>query len=103
MVPNTTNIVWWNYGRPISSWIWRRYNDSPDNILDISSGRCYRISTYRMVQGQKINQRNDMDKKKLVKSLLITASAVTSLFVTKEVLEYYVLRGLKIGKPNGYK
>jgi hypothetical protein len=39
-----------------------------------------------------------MDKKKLVKPLVLTASAVAGLFVTKEVLEYYILRGLKIGK-----
>lgn len=39
-----------------------------------------------------------MNKKKLVKPLVIATSAVASLFVTKEVLEYYVLRGLKIGK-----
>ena len=44
-----------------------------------------------------------MKKKTIVKSLIITASAVAGLFVTKEAMEYYVLRGLRIGKPNGYK
>jgi len=39
-----------------------------------------------------------MDKKKLVKPLVITASAIAGLFVTKEALEYYVLRGLRMGK-----
>tara|TARA_X000001382_G_scaffold47545_1_gene32175 strand:- start:412 stop:531 length:120 start_codon:yes stop_codon:yes gene_type:complete len=39
-----------------------------------------------------------MDKKKLVKPLVITASAIAGLFVTKEALEYYVLKGLRIGK-----
>ena len=39
-----------------------------------------------------------MDKKKLVKPLVITASAIAGLFVTKEALEYYILRGLRIGK-----
>ena len=39
-----------------------------------------------------------MDKKKLVKPLVLTASVIAGLFVTKEVLEYYILRGLKIGK-----
>ena len=44
-----------------------------------------------------------MKKKKIVKPLVLVASAMAGLFVTKEVLENYVLRGLKIGKPNGYK
>ena len=39
-----------------------------------------------------------MDKKKLVKPLVITASAIAGLFVTREALEYYILRGLRIGK-----
>mgnify|MGYP003133172514 FL=1 len=39
-----------------------------------------------------------MDKKKLVKPLVLTASAIAGLFAAKEVLEYYILRGLKIGK-----
>ena len=44
-----------------------------------------------------------MNKEKLVKPLVLTVSAIAGLFVTREVLEYYVLRGLKIGKLNGYK
>ena len=44
-----------------------------------------------------------MEKKNIVKPLVIAASAVAGLFVTKDVLEYYVLRGLKIGNPNGSK
>jgi len=39
-----------------------------------------------------------MNTKNLVKPLVLTASAIAGLFVTKEALEYYVLRGLKIGK-----
>ena len=44
-----------------------------------------------------------MEKKKIVKPLILTVSAIVGLFVTREVLEYYVLRGLKIGSLNGYK
>mgnify|MGYP001587459807 CR=1 FL=1 len=39
-----------------------------------------------------------MDKKKLVKPLVITASAIAGLFVTKELVEYYILKGLRIGR-----
>ena len=39
-----------------------------------------------------------MEKKKLVKPLILSASALLGLFVTKEAVEYYVLKGLKIGK-----
>ena len=39
-----------------------------------------------------------MDKKKLVKPLVLTASAIAGLFVTKEALEYYIIKGLRIGK-----
>ncbi len=39
-----------------------------------------------------------MNTKKLVKPLVITVSAIAGFFVTKEALEYYVIRGLRIGK-----
>ena len=52
MVPNTTNFIWWDHGRPIPSWVRGRYNDGPDNILDISSSGCYRISPYRVDKGK---------------------------------------------------
>jgi hypothetical protein len=39
-----------------------------------------------------------MNTKKLVKPLVITVSAIAGLLVTKEALEYYVIRGLRIGK-----
>ena len=39
-----------------------------------------------------------MDKKKIVKPLMITASAIAGLFFTKEAIEYYVLKGLRISK-----
>ncbi len=39
-----------------------------------------------------------MDKKKLAKPLVLTASAIAGLFVTKELVEYYILKGLRIGR-----
>lgn len=39
-----------------------------------------------------------MNKKKLVKPLVLTVSAIAGLFVTREAVEYYVLKGLRIGK-----
>tara|TARA_R110002167_G_scaffold336635_1_gene544037 strand:- start:51 stop:176 length:126 start_codon:yes stop_codon:yes gene_type:complete len=39
-----------------------------------------------------------MNKKKLVKPLVLTVSAIAGLFVTREAIEYYVLKGLRIGK-----
>jgi len=44
-----------------------------------------------------------MKKKTIVKSLVLTASAMAGLFVTKEAVEYYILKGLKIGNLNGHK
>jgi len=44
-----------------------------------------------------------MEKKNIVKPLIFTASALAGLFVTKEVVEYYILKGLKIGNLNGHK
>ena len=39
-----------------------------------------------------------MDKKKLAKPLVLNASAIAGLFVTKELVEYYILKGLRIGR-----
>jgi len=36
-----------------------------------------------------------MEKRNIVKPLVMVASAVAGLFVTKEVLDYYVLKGIK--------
>jgi len=37
----------------------------------------------------------NMEKRNIVKPLVMVASAVAGLFVTKEVLDYYVLKGIK--------
>ena len=39
-----------------------------------------------------------MEKKKIVRPLIIAASAIASLFVTKEVMEYYIIKGIHIGR-----
>ena len=40
----------------------------------------------------------NMEKKKIVKPLVLVASAIAGLFVTKEVMEYYILKGIHIGR-----
>jgi len=39
-----------------------------------------------------------MEKKKIVKPLVLVASAIAGLFVTKEVLEYYIIKSIHIGR-----
>ena len=39
-----------------------------------------------------------MKKKKIVKPLVLVDSAIEELFVTKEVIEYYILKGIHIGR-----
>ena len=39
-----------------------------------------------------------MEKKKIVKPLVLTVSAIAGLFITKEALEYYILKGIHIGR-----
>ena len=39
-----------------------------------------------------------MEKKKIVKPLVLVATAIAGLFVTKEVVEYYIIKGIHIGR-----
>tara|TARA_R110000824_G_scaffold11841_2_gene52071 strand:- start:421 stop:540 length:120 start_codon:yes stop_codon:yes gene_type:complete len=39
-----------------------------------------------------------MEKKKIVKPLILLASTVAGLFVTKEAIEYYIIKGIHIGR-----
>ena len=40
----------------------------------------------------------NMEKKKIVKPLVLMASAIAGLFVTKEVVEYYIIKSIHIGR-----